>query len=138
MGSHEVVEHTADVGVTATGATTEEVFTEVTLGLLEITGTARPGEPGTEVTIELGPAPDLGALLVDWLGEVLYHQDARDSLITSVEVMSIGDHGLRGRIGVRPRGDEVPEGTPVKAVTYHQLVVELRDGVWTAQVFFDI
>lgn len=138
MGSHEVIEHTADVGVIAYGATLEEVFTEATLGLLEITGAARPGETGTETAIEIEPAPDLGALLVDWLGEVLYHQDARDSLVTSVELLEIGEQGLRGRLGTRPRGEELPEGTPVKAVTYHQLVVEQRDGVWTAQVFFDI
>ncbi len=138
MGAHEVIEHTADVGVRATGDSVEDAFTEVTLGLLEITGTSRPRAQGATVEIALDVAPDLGALLVDWLSEVLYHQDARDHLVTSVEIRVIDDHGLRGRLGVRPRGDDLPEGTPVKAVTYHQLVVEERDGVWTAQVFFDI
>jgi SHS2 domain-containing protein len=31
-----------------------------------------------------------------------------------------------------------PIGPPIKAVTYHELVVEQRDGVWYGRVYFDV
>ena len=137
MGTHEVLEHTADVGVRATAATVTDLFVEATLGLLEITGTRAPGSGTETVEIEIEAAPDLGALLVDWLGEVLYLQDARDQMISEIELDSVDASGLKGRVTVSARTGSI-EGTPVKAITFHQLVVEQSDGVWNAQVFFDI
>ena len=137
MGSHEVIEHTADVGVRATGASLAEVFIEAAHGLLEITGASAPTAASERVAISFEGAPDVGALLVDWLSEILYLQDARDLTIAEVGIDSIDATRIEGYARVNPRS-EVLEGTAVKAVTYHQLVVEQRDGVWTAQVFFDI
>lgn len=137
MGSHEIVEHTADVGVRATGDTPAEVFVQAALGLLEITGAGGGGSDGDIVGIRLEGAPDLGALLVDWLSEILYLQDAHDRTIADVSVDTVDDNGLVGQATVHARISDI-EGTPVKAVTFHQLVVGRRDGVWNAQVFFDI
>lgn len=131
------MEHTADVGVRATGATLTELFLQAALGLLEITGAWRPGVKGETVEIVLEGGSDLGALLVDWLSEVLYLQDTRDRLISDVSIESVEGSGLTGRVTVIPRAGSV-DGTPVKAITFHQLVVERSDGVWNAQVFFDI
>lgn len=138
MGEHRILEHTADVGVAATATSMEKLFEEVTLGLLGITGASGSPSTATEtVQIELVDGRDEAGLLVDWLSEILYLQDARDQVISSVEVSSVTPHEVRGRVSVAPRTGSL-EGTPVKAVTYHQLVVEERDGVFTGQVFFDI
>ena len=131
----EILEHTADVGVRATAETVEGVFEQATFGLLDITGALRPGI-GTEVRIDV-EADDLGALLVYWLEEVLYLQDARDSVITSLSVSSIADRRATGTVGVAPRKEEL-EGTAVKAITYHQLQVTETSEGWVAVVFFDI
>ncbi len=131
----EILEHTADVGVRATAETVERVFEQATFGLLDITGALRPGI-GTEVRIDV-EADDLGALLVYWLEEVLYLQDARDSIITSLSVSSISDGRASGTVGVAPREEEL-EGTAVKAITYHQLQVTETSEGWVAVVFFDI
>jgi SHS2 domain-containing protein len=137
VGEHRILEHTADVGVAATASSLEELFEEMTLGLLDITG-ARGDSAGTEeVAIALTDGRDSAGLLVEWLSEVLYLQDARDQLIGSIGVSKVTNTEVIGRVSVAPRTGPV-EGTPVKAVTYHQLVVEARDGVFTAQVFFDI
>ena len=133
----EIVEHTADVGIRAWGATPEEAFEQTTHGLLEITGAWRPGDGGTidEIAVE---ARDLGALLVDWLDDVLYMQDATDSVITSISVDEVNGSRARGRVGHAPREEEL-EGTAVKAITYHRLVVEREpDGSWRTQVYLDI
>ena len=134
--SYEIVEHTADVGVRASGSTLEEAFREATLGLLNITGTWAPGE-GEDVNVSLS-ATDHGSLLVDWLGEVLYLQDARDSVVTGVSVEAVTDSEVRGVLTLSPRGDVSPEGTAVKAITYHQLAVEHAQGAWHITVFVDV
>ncbi len=77
MKGFEILEHTADVGVRSTGATPEECFEQATLGLADIMGIWRP-DGGEEVALEL-EAADLGALLVDWLSEVVYLHDSRDA-----------------------------------------------------------
>lgn len=135
--SFEVLEHTADVGVRATGSSVEDVFLQATLGLLEITGTGAHAGPGERVDIEV-TADDHGALLVDWLEEVLYLQDARDSVFVQVSVEKVDDGRARGWVEIVGRDREL-EGTAVKAITYHQLDVSPRaDGSWTATVYLDI
>jgi SHS2 domain-containing protein len=95
-----------------------------------------PGD-GSVVAIEVR-ADDLGALLVDWLSEVLFLQDARAAAIGGVRVDAVAEHRAAGSVTLAPLPDELDEGVQVKAVTYHQLRVEQTSEGWTATVFFDI
>ena len=131
----EILEHTADVGVRSWGLSIEETFRQATLGLLDIVGAWAPGKGSAEV-IEV-EARDLGGLLVDWLGEVLYLQEVRDVVVSAVNVDSVADGRARGSVELAQRPKEI-EGTAVKAITYHQLSVEPQDSGWVATVFFDI
>jgi SHS2 domain-containing protein len=81
---------------------------------------------------------DLGAQLVDWLSEVIYLQESLDSVIAGVEVERVSEDGTAGTIVLTPRGDEVLEGTAVKAITYHQLRVEQTGDRWTVEVYVDV
>ena len=45
MAGVELLEHTADVGIRARGATLEEAFEQATLGLAEVLGALAPGAP---------------------------------------------------------------------------------------------
>lgn len=138
MGEYRIVEHTADVGIYAVGRSLEDLFAQATLGLLEITGTWVPGEPAEVVPVAI-EAHDLGAMLVDWLSEVLYLQDAGDAVIRTLEVSKVDPPRANGLVGITPRGEDDIEGTPVKAITYHQLQVEETEGEgWECHVFFDI
>jgi SHS2 domain-containing protein len=135
-GRFEVLEHTADVGVRAVGSSLKECFRQMTLGLLEISGAYRPdGGDKRDISVE---ADDLGALLVYWLEEVLYIQDSADAVVTDVTVNEVGTDEAVGSVSIAPRGNEVLEGTAVKAITYHQLSVARTEEGWTATVFFDI
>ena len=134
--TYKILEHTADVGVRAVGGTLAEAFREATLGLLDITGTWSPGG-GEEVPLEF-TGTDAGSLLVDWLGEILYLQDARDAVVSGIDVDEATDKRVSGKVRLSPRGDVVPEGTAVKAITYHQLAVELSEDGWTITVFVDV
>jgi SHS2 domain-containing protein len=163
----EVLEHTADIGLRARAASLGELFEQATLGLAEVLGARWPERAGV-AEVEAVPveveAPDLGGLLVDWLGEVLYLHEVRRAGVAAVRVEHVTETpdaaGMTRAKGVvmlvppakraggrsdaghgRPAeaGDEPFEGIEVKAVTYHRLTVE-RDpgGGWLAEVYLDV
>lgn len=139
MVAFELLEHTADVGLRAFGSSPEEVFEAATEGLATIVGAWRPGATGGgRESITLEATRDLEAALVDWLSEVLYVQDRRDAVIGGVEVRRASESGTEGVISWGPRGDEVLQGTAVKAITYHQLRFERAEDGWVAEVYVDV
>jgi SHS2 domain-containing protein len=135
----EILEHTADVGIRAEAVDLSGVFEQATLGLLDIVGTWAPGREAAE-QVELDvEADDLGALLVDWLGEVLYLGDSRDAVVTSLDMAGVTQRRAAGRLGMAPREDATYEGgTQVKAITYHRLAVEQTEDGWSATVYVDV
>ena len=136
MGDFEVLEHTADVGLLARGATLEEAFAAATRGMAEIAGAWRPGG-GDEVPVSV-EATDLDAVLVEWLSDVLYLYDARNATVGDVELDEVTPGAARGRVVLAPFTGDPSEGVQIKAVTFHQLAVEVTDDGCSARVFFDI
>ena len=136
MGNYEILDHTADIGVLARGESLADVFECTTRALADIAGIWRPG-PGETVRIEV-ESRDAGALLVDWLSEVLYLQDGRSAAIAGIEMERVEPGVASGTVTLAPLGPDPVEGVQIKAVTYHQLVVEREPGGWSARVFFDI
>ena len=153
MGRFEILEHTADVGIKAYGESLEELFQQASRGLAVIIGIWKPnsglGQAGLgrweQVVIDL-KARDLGALLVDWLGEIVYIADVDDVTLTRVEAESVrrqdgsGEQIWRatGRLWLEPGSGEEAEGTAVKAITYHRLKVAPTAVGWTAEVYVDV
>lgn len=143
MARFQILEHTADVGIRAEAVDLPGVFEQATLGLLDIIGTWAPGRAGGDEAseqVELAlDADDVGALLVDWLGEVVYLGDSRDAVVTSLEMDEVTPHRAVGRLGIAPRDEAAYEGgTQVKAITYHRLAVEKTAGGWSATVYVDV
>jgi SHS2 domain-containing protein len=136
MAGFEILEHTADVGVRAEGESLGEVFEQAALGIADIMGIYAPGD-GDAQDIEV-EAPDVGALLVDWLSEILWLHDSRDALLGGVEIVGVTETRARGRVILVPRAGEEVEGTQIKAITYHQLEVKPTESGWGAEVFVDV
>ena len=146
----ELLEHTADVGIRARGATLEEAFEQATLGLAEVQGALAPwpeeGAPDPEepsresreaVAVEVSAA-DPGGLVVDWLNEVLWLTETRRAGVAGVRVERAGDGTASGAV-VLSSGGPAPDGTFVKAVTYHRLRVEPNPGGgWLVEVYLDV
>ena len=135
MAGFELVEHTADVGIRVRAPSLAATIEEATRGLAEVAGVGRPGT-GDAVAVEV-EAGDPGAVLVDWLNEVLYLLEVRASALAGVSVRHAGAQGAAGSVSLSPLDYEV-EGTPVKAATYHQLDVRREGRGWVATVYLDI
>lgn len=135
MGSFEIIEHTADVGIAAEAATLPELFEQAARGLADISGTWTPGAPDLEIDIQLSGG-DLGAVMVDWLNELMYLQEIHDAHYSAFEVKKVDQETVVAVVGLSTatRGT----GTAVKAATFHKLVVEQRSKGWFARVYVDV
>jgi SHS2 domain-containing protein len=93
------------------------------------------GRDEIDIGVEAG---DPGAVLVDWLNEVLYTLEVRSGALGGVTVRAAGEEGAAGRMVVAELEDVHFQGTPVKAATLHGLDVRADDGGWVASVYLDI
>lgn len=133
----EILEHTADVGLRARGATLEEAFAGVAEGLATLLGAWFPGE-GKEQRVQVG-GDDLESLLAAWADELLYLHEVQDVVFGGFKVEHVSDRGLHAQVRVAPRGERELEGIGVKAATYHQLEVGRDgDGLWFARIYLDV
>lgn len=138
MPSFEILEHTADIGFHAWGATPAELFENAARALVAIAADTSRATADHEWPLDVD-GEDLRALLVNFLNEILYLFDAGRFVMRDVVVETIEPASLHARLLGEPR---IPARHPwrliVKAVTYHGLEVEDRDGQWHAQVFLDV
>jgi len=131
---YQALEHTADTGFRVWGATIEELFANAALALVH-TAMDASGVEAKECYAIAATGVDREEMLVNWLNEVLYWLDARRVAFARFEMTEVG----KGAGWGEPRDDEKhPPRLVVKAVTFHQLKVEQREGGWVAEVFLDI
>jgi protein archease len=138
MQPFRVLEHTADIGFEAFGASREEVFANAGKALVDLIVDLSSIAPREELRIEV-EGPDPPGLLVNWLSEILFLQDAEGWLLCDFAVRSLRDTAII-TIG---RGERFDPGRHqikllVKAITYHQLILEQAAQAWRAQVYVDI
>jgi SHS2 domain-containing protein len=133
---YELLEHPADVGIRSWGPTPEEAFEQAAWGLVELLGIKADGD-GERRTLALS-SPDTPGLLVDLLNELVFLHDSEGVGIARVRVARITETELVADLWTAPLG-RPPQGTVVKAATYHRLRVEPRPGGGVeAQVFLDV
>jgi SHS2 domain-containing protein len=134
----EILEHTADIGFRAWGATREEMFANAALALESVAVQLDAVEEKFPYPIAAA-GDDEESLLVNWLSEVLYYLDGRRVAMRRFQVEHLDAHRASGKAFGEPR-DPVrhPAKLIVKGVTYHQLRITKEGGRWCAQVFVDI
>ncbi len=135
---YEVLEHPADIGFRAFGATLPQLFAESALALLSIAGDPRAAKPRNAYPVHV-ESSDRESLLVDWLSEVLYWFDGKGIAFRDFQITAFGETALRAIGRGEPRDPERHRARLiVKAVTWHQLKIEQREGLWVAEVYLDI
>ena len=140
---YEILEHPADVGLLARGATQAELFENAAAGMMEI-AVEPDGVAEREQKRIVAEATDREALLVNFLQEVLWLLDGESWLAGRVAVEQISDTRVAATAFGEPRNPtHHAMRLIIKAVTYHQLSVRQQSGGqqserWRAEVYFDI
>ena len=138
MASYRVLEHTADVGFEAWGATREEVFANAACALQDLMVDVASIEPREETRVQI-EGEDAASLLVNWLSHILYLFDGEGRAFGDFKIERLTDRALIATARGEPFDRERHRvKLQVKAVTYHQLAIEPTPEGWRAQVFVDI
>jgi SHS2 domain-containing protein len=134
----EILEHPADVGFRAYGATLEELFANAALALISIAGDLHAVEEREQHEIE-AVGNDTESLLYAWLAEIVAIADADRLVLRRVVVTLLAEGRVTGIVyGERYNHDRHRAGTAIKAVTYHRFFVGQSPTGWTAEVFLDL
>ncbi len=140
MGSFEVFEHTADVGLRIAATSLGELFVAAARGVFSlVVENPEAIEPWQTVRIEI-ESEDLLGLFVDWLRELIYRFETEHLLLREFRVQLSADSR---KLTADCRGEKadwarhLPDNE-LKAVTYHGLKVEETPDGWEAEVIFDI
>ena len=134
----EILDHTADIGFRAFGATLAELFVNAALALESIAMETAAVQPRFEYPLA-AQGEDRESLLVNWLNEIVYYLDGVRVAMSRFEVTELTPTHVRAKSWGEPRDEHRhPASIVIKAATYHQLKIEEQGGRWTASVFLDI
>jgi len=136
------IEHTADIGIVAEGASLEEVFANAAFGMLSLVyqGLPRQGQSRQRIELEEASLPDL---LVRWLSEINYLLTVHHFLPVHILQLQIKEQNQNYHLqavmnGADSKQQEKELHAEIKAVTYHQLQLKQNEQGFTAWIIFDI
>lgn len=140
MGTIEVFDHTADVGLRVRGESLDDLFRTAAEGLFDFVVANRE-----EVRVERVESLSLRAesstdLLADWLAELIFRSETGHLLYTRFDVrVDLDGLGLEAEVG----GEAIDRDRhvldhEVKAVTRHGLSLEGSADGWVAEIILDI
>ncbi len=138
MESYRILEHPADLGIEAEGATLCEAFANAARALMSIILDPAGIELCEERKVEIH-AVDTEQLLVKWLSEILYLYDGLGFIGKEFDIRQMNDTHLLAVVrGEMFDGKKHRTRLDVKAVTYHQLTIEEGKQGARVRVFLDI
>lgn len=131
----EEVGHTAEWSLRVWAPTMTELFVQAAHGMLALVELdAQSGDKKNWRTITL-QAPDFETLLVRWLHDILFELETRYVTCTEFDIQVHDTPELAGRV------QETKADRPkkhIKAVTYHELDIQTRDGGLETLIVFDV
>lgn len=135
----EFLEHTADAGMRVWGKSLDLLFTNAAMGLFEMIAVIDSIDETISIDIEV-KADSVEMLFASWLDELIYQHEVEEIFFKRVKILNINSKELSARVFGEPSNfDKHVVYTEIKAVTYHQLYVrEIENGIWEAQVIFDL
>jgi len=137
MKPFEILEHTADIGIRAYGATVEEAFENAALGMFSLISDLNKVEERGSYHIKV-EGEDRESLLVEWLNELLYFFETENVLLKKFQISDWSDYHLSAVVaGEKLDLSKHQIEMDIKAATYHMLKVSHNE-TWEAQVIFDV
>lgn len=138
MTRYHLFNHTADLGMEFYGNNREELFLCAGQALYDVITDLEDVNAAERVDIRVS-GMDLEDLLVNWLREILYFQQGKGMLLKKFVISKMNNTF----IDAYAEGELFDEKKHVirkeiKAVTYHDVKIEKKDGEWRARVVFDL
>jgi len=144
MRPFEILEHPADVGFLAYGATLAELFENAALAMCSLSCSREKIEEREQREI-VATGADVESLLYSWLTEILAVADAEQLVFRRASVSELREPqaGASGRAKGIAHGEKFDRsrhaaGTYIKAVTLHQFAVERTNSDFRARVYLDL
>jgi SHS2 domain-containing protein len=135
MKKFEILEHKADLKIRVFGETKKGLFWNAVLGMESCLRPKVKSQKSKVKSIKIA-SPDLNALLVDFLSEVLYLIQTNREMYDKVKFTKFSDIQINAELS----GKKTERfGQDIKAVTHHQLDIRQKNkGRWEATIIFDI
>lgn len=128
------IDHPSDVGIIAYGKTREELFENAAFGMFSLMANLDKVVPKQKLEIKIkGEDPE--NLLINWLNELIFNEDARKMLFKEFKVKKLTDKSLEAEVA----GEKIDLNVhdlhrPIKAATYNQLQL----GADQVKIIFDV
>ncbi|MFC1531847.1 archease [Thermodesulfobacteriota bacterium] len=133
-----LLDHTADLGVIIKGTNLIDLFEKAGNTILHLMFRSGSTEKHDFIKISLS-GNDLADLMVRWLAEVLYLFEGEQLVVNDINIESLSSTILKATLWTSPFDPRVHEIIrEIKAVTYHQIDVSEKNGIWEARVIFDL
>ena len=134
----DIIDHTADMGITAYGKDIKQLFSNAALALFSLITDVRSIKEQLQHGVEIN-SENKDDLLVEWLNELIYLFDAKHLLFNHFEIESISNNKLKATCyGEKFNPARHRIKIDVKAATYHMLKIVQGSEGYSAQVIFDI
>ena len=135
---YEPIPHTADIGFKVWGKTREELFSNAARALTDCLVEVSDGIPNQTIFVNL-KADSYEALLVQWLTEVLYHFETQSLLGLGFSVVSCELENFKATIhGIEWDPTQQRLKTQIKAVSFHEMKIQEKEGQFEVQVILDV
>ncbi|PIP67678.1 MAG: archease [Candidatus Omnitrophica bacterium CG_4_9_14_0_2_um_filter_42_8] len=142
MKPFELIEHTADVGIKARGATLTELFENAARGMFYVIAGEGYKAQGSKVEkkIEICKNRDnYEETLVSWLSELLYTFNREKIYFNDFKILSLNDSALKAEAGgINIDLYQSNIYTEIKAVTFHNLKIEEDVDGFSCTIIFDV
>jgi len=133
----EVIEHTADIGITAYGSDLKKAFANAAYALFSLMADLEGVDEAICYDVEVA-ADNQEDLIVRWLNELIYLFEVESIVFKTFRITSLRPTRLKAKcFGERfdPSRHRLKMG--VKAATYHMVGIEKDDG-YKVRVIFDV
>ena len=136
MKRFDIIEHTADSGITAYGTDLEEAFANAAYAMFTLIADLENVREEVCRQIEV-QAEDRESLVIVWLNELLYIFDVERTVFRRFEITQLSETSVKAECYGEPINQSrhgLKAG--VKAATYHMLKIEKGNG-YSIQVILD-
>ena len=138
MGTWEILEHTADVGLKIRAESWADILETAARGTVALL-LHRPPKKASERQQIIIDEDGLEDTFVAWLQELLYIFETQDRVPVDFNFTSAEEEHVEADVGFARFSEKRHQPhMQIKAVTYHELFVRHDGDRWQAQVLFDI